>query len=136
MLNTELDVAFAEMDALARQLFGRPGRGAWRPETTDFTEEDGAFVWRANLPGLSASDVDVELEDGLLQVRAHRGPVAAAEGLTAVHRERPSLRLHRRWRLPDQVDPDGVEAELTDGVFTLRLRKRPDTLPRRITVQG
>lgn len=135
MLNRELDVAFAEMDALARALLGGR-RAGWRSDASDFSEVDDAFVWKAHLPGLGQEDVELRLEDGVLQVEASRSVVAPAEGLQAVHRERQAYRLHRRWRLPDHVDPEGIEARLTDGVLTVRLPKRAEALPRRIPVQG
>ena len=81
MLNRELDVAFVEMDALARALLGGRRTTGWR-DTSDFVDDGAAFTWTTPLPGLRTDDVHVTVDDGVLQVEASR-PTPQIDGLKA-----------------------------------------------------
>jgi HSP20 family protein len=137
----ELDAAFAEMDALAQVLLGRGLDGrhglrqlVWRPEVPELRETEAAFVWRAEMPGLDAADVEVTVDDGVLSVSLRHAASSAPEGFTWRHRERQGAGVSRRWRLPALVDADAIEASLVDGVFSLTLPKRAAPTARRIPV--
>jgi HSP20 family protein len=126
----DVDSAFAEMEALSRQVDALVGQGR---QTPSFAEEGDDLVWRADLPGARREDIDLKLENGVLSVDARRGD-PPTEGRTARHRERRSFELHRSWNLPDTVDLDSVQAGLEDGVLTVRVRRLPAPTPRRIAV--
>jgi HSP20 family protein len=129
----DVDSAFAEMEALSRQVDALLGQGGRTSGTDAFTEEGEELVWRADLPGTKREEVDVKLENGVLSVAARRGR-ESFEGMTARHNERRPFELHRSWSLPDTVDPDSVSATMEDGVLAIRLRRQPAPQPRRIAV--
>ena len=126
----DIDSAFAEMEALSRQVDAMLGQGGGN---RTFSEEGEDLVFRADLPGTKKEDVDLKLENGVLTIDARRGD-DRFEGKTARHRERRPYELHRSFALPDSVDPDSVQAGLEDGVLTVRLRRLPAPTPRRISV--
>lgn len=140
----DVDSAFAEMEALGRQmdallgnrgLDGRHGLRLlpWNADEGAFVADGEDLVWRTDLPGFTRDDVEVGVGNGLLTIDAKRGEPAAIDG-SPKYRERRAVELHRSFTLPDRVDPEGIGATLEDGVLTVRLRQRPEAKPRRITV--
>jgi HSP20 family protein len=140
----DVDSAFAEMEALSRQVDALLGQGAGDGRRglrtapgnladPSFTEDGDELVWRADLPGTPKEEVEIKLENGVLSVDARRRD-EAFEGKTPRHRERRGYELHRSWNLPDTVDPDSVQASVEDGVLTVRLHRLPAPTPRRIAV--
>lgn len=145
MLNpwTDVEAAFAEFDALAQALMGRGMDGrhglrqlVWRPTTPHLAKSDKGWTLTADVPGLAADGLSLTVHEGKLELSAERAPMALPEGQTLLHRERQGWRLSRTVRLPDVVDVDGIEAQLTDGVLTVTLPTRADAGPRSIPVRG
>jgi len=142
----DVDSAFAEMEALSRQMDalvgqrGLDGRHGLRlfagaAENANFADEGEDLVWRGDLPGYAKEDVEITVENGILSLNAHRPQPAPVDGKSLRLRERRAGDLTRSWSLPDTVDPASVGASLEDGVLVLRLKKRPETKPRQITVR-
>jgi len=101
----------------------------------DVVEDNTAIVMKAELPGLSADDVHVEIDQGLLTLRGERKAEtgAAKEGYRRT--ERSYGAFSRSFYLPETVDATAIEAELKDGLLTVRLPKRAKPQPRKITIQ-
>ena len=87
----------------------------------DLEELDDAWLLQVELPGVKKDDVDIQLTGRRLVVRAERKQTER-EGLL-----RRSTRTVGRYflevMLPDEVDPEGVEASVEDGVLTIRAPK-------------
>jgi hypothetical protein len=82
---------------------------------------DGQFVLEFEVPGLSASDVQVQQDDQVLVVDFGRtGHTRRAGRLTA--------------RLPRQADPASLNAQLSRGVLSLKVDTLPERCPRTIQV--
>jgi HSP20 family protein len=118
------------------QLIGTPGAdgaAAWAPPV-DILETDDAWIVEAELPGLDPDDVTVEVRDSELSISGE-----------IKERERQGI-LRRRTRrvgafdfqvtLPAQADAEHVEADLKDGVLTVRVPKPETARPRRIEVKS
>ncbi len=131
-----------EMERLFRQTLGdRQGAspaGAFSP-ALDVEEDEGKFTLHVELPGVEVDDVDVSLEENVLTISGERRFYAKsgdgdgnAEGFRRI--ERHFGRFHRAVRLPDRVDPDGVEAKYHDGMLTVEVPKAEDAKPRRIAI--
>jgi HSP20 family protein len=89
--------------------------------------------FEADLPGVSASDLDVSLHQGVLKVRGERKPV---EGRHYLYNNRPFGRFEQVVTLPEEVQTDGIQAEFVDGVLRVTLPKKPEAKPQRIAVQS
>jgi HSP20 family molecular chaperone IbpA len=58
------------------------------------------------------------------------------EGMEAVYAEIRTARYRRSFTLTGELDADGIEASIKDGVLAIRVPKRPELKPRRIEVQA
>ena len=97
---------------------------------------DGVTVYM-DVPGLSADSLEIELDNDVLTVRGERPfPYSTNGGEAAVRRiERRFGRFERSLRVPRGLDPDSVQAELADGVLTLRIPKPEELKPHRVEVK-
>jgi HSP20 family protein len=100
----------------------------------DLVEAGDEFVLRADLPGLTQSDVQIELEDNVLTVSGER---------KAVHEDRKEgyYRVERSWgsfsrslTLPEGVDPEAVQASFERGVLEVRIPKPEQRKPRKVAI--
>lgn len=89
----------------------------------------------AELPGISAGDLDISLEGDVLTLRVE-GDRQVPSGYNLVRSERPSMRMVRQIELPVRVDADSLQATLHDGVLQLRLPKAKEARTRKIPVLG
>jgi HSP20 family protein len=137
----ELNSLQSEMNRLFNTFFdtpagaGRPGNGGrrWLP-AMDLVETPDHFVLRADLPGLSEEDVDIELEDNVLTISGERKAEHEdrQEGYYRVERASGSFR--RSLTLPEGVDPAAIEASFDKGVLEVRIPKPEERKPRKVAI--
>jgi HSP20 family protein len=84
--------------------------------------EDGTFVVKAELPGIDAeNDLDVEVQDGVLTIRAERKESTRDELPEGFRSEFRYGSFARRLLLPDGAVEDDVKATYADGVLEIRM---------------
>jgi HSP20 family protein len=106
----------------------------WRP-AVDLFEEPDRYLLRADLPGVAATDVDVQVEDGHLVLRGERRMDAAVQRESYLRVERPYGRFRTRIALPSSVDRDRIQARHRNGVLEVALpKKKEERGPGRIEV--
>jgi HSP20 family protein len=133
----ELSSLQTEMNRLFNAAFDTPANGAparrWTP-AMDLLETDDAFVLRADLPGVSESDVSIELEDNVLTLSGERNVEHEdkREGFYRVERSFGSF--SRSLTLPKGVDPEAVSAAFDRGVLEVRIPKPEQRKPRKIEI--
>src|SRR5690606_23275635 len=99
----------------------------------DLEEIDDAFLVEADLPGVKRDDVEVELIDNQLVIR---GECKERERVGILRRRtRKTGEFDYRLLLPGEVEADGVDAHLEDGVLHLRIPKAAASRRRRIEVK-
>ncbi len=101
----------------------------------DLKETRDAYLLKADLPGVREEDVDVSVTGNRLTVRGQRESERREEGDTQYIYERSHGAFTRSFTLPEGVDADRVEADLDDGVLTVRLPKRPEVQPRKVSLK-
>jgi HSP20 family protein len=125
---------FRELDALFNQRF--EPRTAWaanRPMPMDAYRR-GDNVWvHLDLPGVAADSVDISVERNVLTVTAERS-YQREEGDRIYFDERHAGTYRRQVSLGEGLDAEGIEADYTDGVLTLRIPVAPQAQPRKINV--
>jgi HSP20 family protein len=139
----ELSSLQNEMNRLFNTVFDAPSGGAgnggtlrrWVP-AMDLLETADHFVLRADLPGMTQEDVNIELEDSTLTVSGERKSEheERQEGFYRVERAFGSF--SRSLTLPQGVDGDAVTASFDNGVLEIRIPKPEERKPRRISISG
>lgn len=100
----------------------------------DVFEKDDEYLVYADMPGVTPQDVDIRYENGELTLQGRRSRSHADKNRTGW--EYDVTGYHRSFRIGEQIASDRIEADLRNGVLTLRLPKTEAVKPRRITVRG
>ena len=139
----ELATIQTEMNRLFNTFFepgqsnggGQTALRRWIP-AMDLVETEEDFVLRADLPGVSENDVNIELEDNVLTISGERKAEheERKEGYYRV--ERASGSFSRSLTLPEGVDPERVRASFDKGVLEVRIPKPEQRKPRKVTISG
>lgn len=119
------------------QLFAGHQRQAsqFTPLADVLVDEDGVTV-QMDLPGIRASDLEIELQNDILTVRGERPYPYEGREAAVRHVERGFGRFERGLRVPPGLDPNTVAAEMHDGVLTMRIPKPEHLKPHRIQVRA
>jgi len=122
---------FRELDRLAEEIDRSANRPA--PMAMDAYRRGNHVVAQLDVPGVRPEDVDVTVERNVLTVRATRR-ADVGEGDERIVAERRHGELVRQLMLGDMLDPHRVEADVTDGVLTLRIPVAETATPRKVEV--
>ena len=126
---------FHDVDA-ARLFDVRPKESAPFSPPFDVTEDAGKILLEADLPGVAQDALDIQIEQNVLTVKGERRIERAKHESGELYRryERLSGKFVREFRLPPTVDAEKITASMKDGVLTLLLPKKAESLPRQIKV--
>lgn len=103
----------------------------------DVSESDREVTVRASVPGYSDKEIEVNLDAGVLSIKAHHEEEKEERDERYYRRERFSGSLNRRIALPGVVsDATDVQAELDKGVLTVHIPKSEKAQPRKIEVKS
>jgi len=102
----------------------------------DLYEDKANTYVRAELPGLSREEINVEMTDGYLTIAAsHKVPVPAkGKGPAGEETAGESFSFSRAISVADDVQADKVSATYENGVLTVTLPKRETAQPKKIAV--
>ncbi len=121
---------FREMTAYAPQL-----PSGFAP-TFDIKETKEAFVFKADVPGVKESDLEITLTGNRLSIAGKRESEKKEQTDTFYAYERSYGDFMRAFTLPEGIDTNSVQAELKDGVLMLTIKKTPEAQPKKIAVQS
>ena len=133
----EFEDIYDRMGQLMNLAFGlSPVDGATEPwvPLADVSETDDAYAVELDVPGVHKDQIDIQLQDRELVVTGEI-PESEQEG-HAHRRSRRTGRFEFRTYLPGDVNADGVNAQLSDGVLTVTVPKSEAAKPRHIEVSG
>jgi HSP20 family protein len=137
----ELSTMQSEMNRLLGTFFDSPTPGngrrtaarGWTP-AMDVTENENEYVLKADLPGLSDGDVNVELDDNVLRISGERKS-EHEERKNGYHRvERAFGRFSRSLRLPEGVSADSIQANFDNGVLEVHIQKPEEHKPQKVAI--
>jgi HSP20 family protein len=130
---------FGEMQRLTEQMFrafgGETERRAFAPAVDIYENGDAIFV-KAELPGCKAEDVNISVENSVLTVSGERKLERTTEREGYHRMESAYGCFSRSFALPESVKADEVEADLSEGVLTIRIPKKAEVAPKRIEVKA
>jgi HSP20 family protein len=134
----EIEQLQDQMGQIISSFFRDPNLGAgqqpsvWVP-AADIEETDDAYVLELELPGVHKGDVTIELRDNEVRIT---GEIKQRERTGVLRRQTRRVgQFEYTVMLPGDVDPEKVEANLHDGVLTVRLGKAAASQPRQIEVK-
>lgn len=140
-LNGGLFDDFRRLEREMEQLFGAGpwpsgirsvARGTYPPINIGSTPEQvEVYLFAA---GLNTESLDISIQKNLLTIDGQRRLITE-EGASYFRRERFDDAFHRVVTLPDDVDPEKVEASYVDGVLRITIQRRETTKPRQIEIK-
>ena len=120
-----------ELDRLLDPGSAVPNKRAAAVEILDL---ENAIVLQTDLPGIKADELDIEIHNNVLTLRAEAQPAdERSDSPRATRRRAPFL---RRFTLTDDLQSDAISADLQDGVLTVTVPKQAQAPPRKIQVSG
>jgi HSP20 family molecular chaperone IbpA len=120
--------AGAERRAAARQEL------AMRPPVDVFETGEGITLW-ADMPGVSKDRLELRVDGTTLHLEG-RIEFAMGSDLEALYADIRSTLYRCSFALSNELDTARIEANLKDGVLTVRIPKRAELRPRRIEVRS
>jgi HSP20 family protein len=102
----------------------------------DIREQDGKLLVEASVPGFAKDEIDVQVHEGVLSIRAQHSTNDETKNGNYYRRERTWNAVSRRIALPGVVDDSTVDAELKNGVLTLSLPLPQKPSPKQIEIKG
>ena len=129
---------FDELDRglnhLVTEVLNQDVRKSNAPSLTVF-ELDNSYVVECDLPGVKLEDIKLLVEDGVLEISGERTkPVTEETNVTLD--ERMYGQFCRKLKLSKDVNAEGVDAELGNGVLRISIPKSDHILPRQVTIRN
>jgi HSP20 family protein len=127
-LFSNLDYSRSDYGLQEPQLYssGAPWRSSrmlgatWAPQLETF-RRDGKLVLRADLPGLSKDDVEIDVDDDMLTISGERRDEYKDQRDDYYRTERTYGRFFRAIQLPEGVNHDEIDATFKDGVLEVTI---------------
>lgn len=107
---------------------------ALRPPVDIYEDAEGITLM-ADMPGVSKDRLTVQVDQDTLLVEGE-AQIAMPEGMEALHADVQSTRYRRGFTLSRELASDKVDANLKDGVLTIRIPKHEAVRPRKIAVRS
>lgn len=132
---------FAELERIRRQMERQlEGWPAQRQTSGVFplinlTENKDSFFIRAELPGMSSGDLDMQATSNSVSISGERKIPAENKEARYHRREREAGKFSRVVGLPSEIDPDKVQASMVNGILTVVVPKAQAAKPRQISVR-
>ena len=101
----------------------------------DIFETDKEITLLADMPGVKADNLTIDLRDNILTLSADVSPVDNKDEEEIVA-EYETGRYYRQFTLGEMIDQGKINAQLNDGVLRLLLPKVEKATPKRITVKS
>jgi len=105
----------------------------WSP-TSDVVETKDEILIKAELPGIEAKDVDIEIENGVLTLKGDRKAEKESEEKGYRRIERSYGSFLRSFTLPPNVEAEKIAANFANGVLEVHMPKKENAKPRSIKV--
>jgi HSP20 family protein len=105
----------------------------WNPVVDIYDNEDNIVI-KAELPGVSKKDIEIDIKDRVLTLKGERSADNEVKEDNYYRRESTYGRFERSFTLPANVDPDKIKADYNDGVLKIEVPKPENQKPKQITV--
>ena len=130
---------FGDVDNVVNGLFRAPMasslNSAIRLPAIDINETEGAYLVKAELPGMRKQDLDITIDNGVVTINAEHVEKAdeKSDG-RLIRRERSYGKFTRLLHLGEDVDEEKVTANYQDGILSLTLPKAEKAQSRQVKI--
>jgi len=107
--------------------------GAWSP-AVDIYEAPDEIVLKAELPGMSQDDIEIEVKDNILILKGERRFKKGVKEENYHRVERSYGVFQRTFNLPDIVQQDRIKTRFKNGILEIVLPKEEKVKPRLIKI--
>jgi HSP20 family protein len=107
---------------------------ALQPPVDVYEDEHGITV-QAEMPGVSRDRLNIQADRNGLVIEGEVS-IDLPAGMEPLYADLRSTRFRRSFVLSSELEPDRIEANLKDGVLSLRIPKRAEFRPRKIEVRA
>lgn len=127
MLN-DMDRVFDDFKTDWETLFMAPRTPqgeAIRQPLVDISDEGDGFVLKAEVPGIDKDELTIEVTENAIEISGESSSEKEEKDKETgfVRRERHYARFHRSLPFPERIVPDKVDAQLKDGILTVKAPK-------------
>lgn len=130
-LNRELEQFVGQMAPTGE---GELKQAQWVP-AVDIEETPEAYIIHADVPGVPAKDIEINVENGMLEISGERKLEQQIEERGVRRFERVFGKFYRSFRLPETADVENIKAKIDHGVLTIIVPKKAVAKPRKIAVE-
>ncbi len=129
------------MNRLFEQTLSRSRReegitaSTWSP-AVDIYETPETIIMKADLPGLSREDIEIQIGDNTLTLRGERRFAKDVQQENYLRIERAYGAFQRNFTLPATVQQEKIRAIFRDGVLELTLPKAEEAKPKKIAIEA
>jgi HSP20 family protein len=100
----------------------------------DVYEDQQGIIVQAEMPGVSKERLNIQADRNSLLIEGDVS-IEVPSGMEALYADLRSTHYRRTFVLSSELEADRIEANLKDGVLTLRIPKRAEYRPRKIEVR-
>ena len=101
----------------------------------DIYETESEIILMADMPGVTADDLNIDLRDNTLTIMGDISPYEGADE-EDIEIEYEVGRYFRQFSISEVIDQEKIEANLKNGVLRLTLPKAEKAKPRRISIKS
>lgn len=134
---SQLERMRRDMSQLSSALFGAPqsriaSSGVF--PAVNIHEDKESYIVRAELPGISNQDIDIQITGRNLSIAGERKIMDQDESVKYHRREREAGKFSRIIGLPSDIDAEKVDAKMVNGMLEITIPKSAAAKPRQISV--
>lgn len=108
-----------------------------RSPLIDLADNGKDYIVRAEIPGIEKEDLNIELTENSIEISGEMKADEKEEGKGYLRRERRYAKFYRSLPLPESILTEKADAELKDGVLTVKLPKalQPEKKTKKVQVK-
>ena len=91
---------------------------------SDLEDKGDHYMLKADLPGIKKDNVDIKVTNDSIEISGKQEEAREEESTDYLLRERRWASFERSFTLPEEVLPDEADAEMKDGILTLKVPKK------------
>lgn len=133
-VGSPLEDFYHDIARMSPHLFSRNFEKGFIPNI-DILETDQEYCVETELPGVEQGNIEIKLENNLLTIKGHKSFAEEKKDDNYYTRERSYGEFHRSITMPSNINEDKIEANLKNGVLTVKVPKKNITNSKKVSVK-